>query len=177
MIGEESGDMTHEEYRRAADHWKAKDAENHAMDRDSLLAAAEAYIRANNTCALATGTGTFVRCTPIEYAYHGAAFWMFSEGGEKFIALERNQNVCLAIYDPYDGFGKLKGMQVTGIAEIVPPFSREYLAAAEFKKIPAEALRKLPEPINLIKITPTKIDFLNSDFNEAGFSSRQELIF
>ena len=46
---------------------------------------------------------------------HDSSFWMFSEGGLKFFALERNENVCLAIYDPYDGFGKLDGMQVTGM--------------------------------------------------------------
>lgn len=58
----------------------------------------EEYILANKTCALATGAGEFVRCTPIEYTYHHGAFWMFSEGGEKFAALEKNKNVCLAIF-------------------------------------------------------------------------------
>ena len=169
--------MTHEEYQKAASHWKVRDAGNSAMDRDSLLTAAETFIRAHNTCALATGAGTFVRCTPIEYMYRDASFWMFSEGGEKFFALEQNQNVCLAIYDPYEGFGKLRGMQVTGTAELVAPFSSEYLAAAEAKKIPAEALRKLPEPLHLIRITPARIEFLNSDFQKAGFSSRQEIVF
>jgi nitroimidazol reductase NimA-like FMN-containing flavoprotein (pyridoxamine 5'-phosphate oxidase superfamily) len=169
--------MTHEEFQKAANHWNVKDAQNTAMDRAALLAAAEAYILENNTAALATGAGTFVRCTPIEYAYHDGAFWMFSEGGEKFFALEQNPNVCLAIYDKYEGFGNVKGMQVSGTAEIVEPYSKEYLAAADFKKIPLAALKKLPETMNLIKVTPKRIDFLNSNFKKAGFSSRQKLIF
>mgnify|MGYP003814220045 CR=1 FL=1 len=169
--------MTHEEYRRAAEHWKIRGANGQAMDRERLLAAAEDYIRANNTCALATGAGTFVRCTPIEYAYHDGCFWMFTEGGEKFLALERNRNVCLAIFDRYDGFGNLKGMQVSGAAELIEPFSEAYLAAAAFKKLPQEALRKLPEPLQLIRVTPAKLEFLNSDFKKAGFSSRQTLVF
>jgi len=174
---EETGSMTHEEYQKAAGYWKAKDAESASMDREKLKKAAEAYILSSNTCALATGSGTFVRCTPIEYAYHDGSFWMFSEGGEKFLALEHNKNVCLAIYDRYDGFGRLKGMQVSGTAEIAEPFSEEYIAAAEFKKIPIEALRKLPEPMNLIKVTPAKLIFLNSDFKKEGFGSRQEMAF
>jgi len=169
--------MTHEEYRRAAEHWKIRNANGQAMDRGRLLEAAEDYIRANNTCALATGAGTFVRCTPIEYAYHDGCFWMFTEGGEKFLALERNRNVCLAIFDRYDGFGNLKGMQVSGAAELIEPFSEAYLAAAAFKKLPQEALRKLPEPLQLIRVTPAKLEFLNSDFKKAGFSSRQTLVF
>ena len=48
-------------------------------------------------------------------------------------------------------------MQVTGTAEVVDYFSEEYIAAAVYKKIPIEALRKLPEPMNLIKLAPSKI--------------------
>lgn len=169
--------MTHEEFEEAAEYWQKKDATGKRLNREALLAAMEEYIQANNTCALATGAGTFVRCTPIEYSYHDGAFWMFSEGGFKFFALERNKNVCLAIYDPYDGFGKLNGMQVTGMAEIVEPFCKEYLKAAAFRKIPLETLKKLPSPMYLIKITPKHIDFLRSAFRERGFNARQTLDF
>lgn len=168
--------MTHEEYERAANHWKIKDATDEKLDRDILLREIKQYIGENNTCALATGSGEFVRVTPIEYTYHDDAFWMFSEGGEKFKALEQNKNVCLAIYDKYVGFGKLKGMQVTGTAEVVDYFSEEYIAAAEYKKIPIEALRKLSEPMNLIKVAPSKIEFLNSDFKKYGCASRQSVV-
>ena len=169
--------MTHEEFKEAAEYWQKKDATAKKLSREVLIAVMEEYIQANNTCALATGSGTIVRCTPIEYSYHAGAFWMLSEGGLKFFTLERNQNVCLAIYDPYDGFGKLNGMQVTGMAEIVEPFCNEYLKAVTFKKIPLEALKKLPSPMHLIKITPKHIDFLNSAFGEQGFCARQALNF
>lgn len=168
--------MTHEDYERAANHWKIKDSSSEKLDKDTLLKEIGQYIEENNTCALATGNGKFVRVTPIEYAYHDGAFWMFSEGGEKFTALEQNKNVCLAIYDKYEGFGKLKGMQVTGIAEMVEYFSEEYNAAADYKKIPLEALRKLPEPMNLIKVMPVKIEFLNSEFKKYGCASRQGIV-
>ena len=102
----------------------------------------EEYIQANNTCALATAAGDFVRCTPLEYTYHDDCFWIFSEGGEKFYALEKNKNVCLVIFDKYEGFGKLKGMQVTGLASIVEPFSQEYVQAADFRKDSTEGFGK-----------------------------------
>lgn len=170
-------DMTHEEYERAASHWDVRDGCLRKMDNDALRTAAEGYIGANNTCALATGSGDFVRCTPVEYGYHGGCFWIFSEGGEKFRGLEHNKNVSLAIFDNYDGFGNLKGMQVTGIAEVVEPFSPEYLSVAKAKGIAEDALRKLLEPMNLIKIVPTRIQFLNSDFKKQGVASRQTLVY
>lgn len=167
--------MNDEEFDKAAGYWIIKDADNKKIASSRLKSEIEKYISAGNVCALATGSGKFIRCTPIEYTYHDGAFWMFSEGGLKFKGLKDNKNVCLAIYDKYEGFGNLKGMQVSGTAEIVEPFSGEYLSAAEFRKIPVDALKKLSSPMHLIKVTPHEIDFLNSDFKKEGFSSRQKL--
>lgn len=164
-------------YKQAQNYWKAKEANAVKIDTALLLENITAYINANNTCALATGTGDFIRNTPIEYSYHDGCFWMFSEGGEKFIGLEQNPNVCIAIFDTYTGFGSLKGLQVMGTANIVEPFSVEYDAHAAVKKIPLAALQKLNPPMNLIKVKPVSADFLNSDFKQDGYDARQHLTF
>lgn len=169
--------MTHEAFEAAANYWKERDADSVKMDRSRFVQAAEAYIQANDTCALATGAGNFIRCTPIEYSYHDGCFWMFSEGGEKFIGLEQNDNVCLAIFDKYQGFGSLHGMQVMGKARIIEPFSAAYEAHAAYKKIPIEALRRLERPMHLICVRPDRIDYLCSDFRKQGYASRQSLTF
>lgn len=165
------------DYKKAAAHWKEKDAESIKMDKEPLLAAMRKYIMANNTCSLATGIGDFIRCTPIEYAYYEDAFWLFTEGGEKFIGLEQNKNVCLAIYDKYSGFTCLKGMQITGVAELIEPHSEIYFNVAAYKKLPIESLKKMARPMYLIKVIPKKIEFLNADFKKEGFNSRQALVF
>lgn len=169
--------MDHEGYKNAAEYWQKKDAESVKMPREELLPAAEKYINENNTCALATAAGDLVRCTPIEYIYRDGAFWLFSEGGLKFAALEKNKNVCLAIFDKFGSFAGLKGMQVTGTADVIEPFSEEYNKAAEYRKIPLDALKKLPQPMNLIKIIPSEIEFINSDFKKQGYDVRQKLVF
>ncbi len=147
------------------------------MDASVLRTKITEYITANNTCALATGADGFIRNTPIEYSYHDGCFWMFSEGGEKFVGLEKNPNVCIAIFDKYAGFGSLKGLQVMGVASIIEPFSAEYNAHAAVKKIPLAALQKLNPPMNLIKVQSVNADFLNSDFKKDGFDSRQHMVF
>lgn len=106
---------------------------------------AETYIQSHNTCALATGTGDYVRCTPIEYGWHDSCFWMFSEGGKKFIGLEKNPHVCLAIFDGMRGLDA-PWMQGHGLAELVEPFSEAHNAHAAWKNIPLETLRKLSSP-------------------------------
>ena len=167
--------MTHEQYKDAEQYWDKKEAI--PMPKAELKKAVYDYIKANNTCALATGAGDYVRCTPIEYGFHDDKFWMFSEGGKKFVGLETNPNVCLAIFDKYDGFGNLKSLQVMGKAELVEPFSAAYNAHAEYKKISLTALEKLPTPMNLICVTPTEINALFSDFKKAGYGSRQTITF
>ena len=167
--------MTHEDFREAIDFWNKKDTV--CMPQELLKKAVEAYILANNTCALATGTGDYVRCTPIEYSYHDEKFWMFSEGGEKFIGLEKNENVSLAVFDKYNGFGTLKSIQVMGKAEIIEPFSDVYNKHAEYKKIPLAVLKKMNSPMHLICVRPIKIQALFSDFKQDGYDSRQTLYF
>ena len=56
---------------------------------------------------------------------------------------------------------------------MVEPFSEEYNTHAAFKKIPLDALKRLPSPMNLICVTPTRIDALFSDFKKDGYSVRQ----
>lgn len=169
--------MKEGQFAEAAAYWDNKDALGKRMPRADVLAAAEAFIRAHNTCALATGTGTFVRCTPIEYNYMDGCFWLLSEGGRKFTGLAANRNVSLAIYEPYTGFGTVAGMQVTGTAELVEAWSPDYLALLAYKKIPAEALKKQPGMLHLIKITPSRIDMLSAAFKKAGFDNRQHVEF
>lgn len=166
--------MTQEEFQAAADYWKKK--ERTEMPREQVRKVVMDYITGNNSCALATGTGDYVRCTPIEYSYHDGKFWMFSEGGEKFIGLAKNANVCLAIYDKYAGFGELKSIQVMGKATLVEPFSEAYNAHAAYKKIPLDALKKLNPPMHLICVEPVRMEVLFSDFKKAGFDMRQTLL-
>lgn len=164
------------DFDKAASYWTDRETGEGAMERGALVQEVEEFIAARNTCALATaGLDGFVRCTPIEYTYMDGAFWMLSEGGLKFKGLSENRNVCLAIYDAYEGFGKLNGMQVMGTAQIVEPWSEEYLALLAYKGIDAARLRKLPTEMHLIKIMPTAIDLLCSGLKERGFDSRQHL--
>ena len=164
------------DYDSAASYWELKDKASVKMDATDLKEKIENFIRANKTCALATASSDMVRCTPIEYNYFKECFYLFSEGGLKFKGLKENKNVGLAIYETYAGFGKLKGLQVIGKASIVEPFSEEYINVMEFRKIPVEAMKKLPQPMNLIKVRPVSYDYLDSSLKDEGFASRQHVL-
>ena len=136
------------------------------------------YLESSSVCALATGYGDYVRCTPLEYSCHDGKLWIFTEGGEKFIGLEKNANVSLSVFDKNPSFGELKSVQVMGKAKIIEPMSAIYIAHAEYKKIPIAALKKLADqghPMHLICITPVRMDVLFSEFKKQGYDSRQVL--
>lgn len=163
------------DYESAANYWTEKDKESVQMSDDELRKRIVEFIKENKTCALATASNDMVRCTPIEYNYVDNSFYLFSEGGLKFKGLKENKNVGLSIYASYEGFGKLKGLQVIGKAEMIEPFTEEYNKVCEFRKIPLDVMKKLPKPMNLIKVNPESYDYLDSDLKQEGFGSRQHL--
>ncbi len=161
------------DFDKASRFWIDKEAASKvAPDAREKL---ENFIKEHKVCALATGAGGYVRCTPIEYNFIDGMVYLFSEGGMKFKGLKDNKNVCLAIFDA--GFGELHSAQISGAAEIVEPFSEEYLKLLQYKHIPEEMIRKMPEPMHLIKITPVEADFLDTDFKKDGYDARQKVVF
>lgn len=166
--------MTNEEYDQAASFWIKKDQEGKALDRDTLKQEVITFLKEHKILALATA-GKEVRATPLEYSYKDGALYIFSEGGEKFANLKVNKQVAAAIFDANGAFGSLKSLQIKGTASMVDLFSDEYNEAALQRKIPLEALKKLPEPMWLIKIVPDEIVELNSSFKKKGYNSRQTL--
>lgn len=161
------------DYDTAARYWDDKTAVAPQMITGELKARIEKFIADHNTCALATASSDMVRCTPIEYNYLDGVFYLFSEGGRKFRALKDNKLVGMAIYEPYGGFGNLKSLQIEGRAEMIEPFCNEYMKMLEYKKIPVETIKKMPHPMNLIKIIPESFDYLDSDLKKEGFDIRQ----
>ena len=79
--------MTHDQFKKAADYWKNK--KQNAMPEEKLKKTVLEYINSNNTCALATGTGDYVRCTPIEYSYHVGKFGCFQKVAKSLLVLRK----------------------------------------------------------------------------------------
>lgn len=167
--------MNSTQLKEAAAFWDKRDAQGAQMPKELLLQSVASYIISHNTCALATGVGDYIRCTPIEYSYKEGCFWLLSEGGHKFLGIAANPKVSLSIYDSYSNSGSVAGMQIAGVAAFVDIWSREYLDLLSFKKIPMDAVKKLGHPMYLIKITPTRIDYLNSELKKQGYGIRQHI--
>ena len=123
------------------------------MDRDAAWAHIEGFIKAHNTCGFATGYGDYIRCTPIEYTYMDGCFWFVSEGGSKFIGLEKNRNV--------------------GKAEFYSNTSDEFKKLLAFKGIPYDVLKAAAVEVAVVRVVPYRFEMYDTDFVKQGYDVRQ----
>lgn len=143
------------------------------MPRHQVRARIEDFIQEHDTCSLSTGVGERVRGTPIEYTYQDGYMYILSEGGEKFANIMLNNNVALAIYEPFQGMNKLGGMQIKGTAFLVEENTPEYKEIIARKGIEYEKLAKFPAKLNAIKIKMQEVEFTWYKFKEMGYEIKQ----
>ncbi|BCN32711.1 pyridoxamine 5'-phosphate oxidase family protein [Anaeromicropila herbilytica] len=132
-------------------------------------------LKSHNTCTLCTGYGSNLRATPIEYTYYNNNLYFLSEGGEKFINLSVSPEVAVAVYQEYEGFDKLEGVQIEGVATMVDLFSEEYNKVIVLRGLSLEHLKSMPVRLHMVKAIPKRIEVLCSKFKKEGYLAKQEI--
>ena len=143
------------------------------MDPKAALDHIHNFIKAHNTCGFATGYGDYIRCTPIEYTYMDGAFWFVSEGGSKFIGLEKNRNVSMAIFEYYGNPRDSHGLQVMAHAEFYSNTPDEFKKLLAFKGIPYDALKAAAVEVAVVRAVPYLYEMYDTDFVKQGYDVRQ----
>lgn len=165
------------DYTYANNFWQERDAKTKRMPREQLLQQIALFLKKHNTCALATGFGTKIRCTTLAYQYRKGKICIFSEGGEKFGLLEHNKEVALTIAEPYHGPGTAKGLQIEGTAKVLGPDDADFASYLTELGYPPERFQKMNPPLFCIIISPKHIVFIHGDFKKEGYSVRQSLTY
>lgn len=156
-------------------YWIERDPKGKKLDPEKLKENIDNFLNCHNVMALATACGDIVRNTPVEYRYKDGALYFLSEGGQKFNGLEVNKNVCCAIFDQMSK-GICRGLQVTGIAEIIEPENPEYMDFFKFRKIsPKYFEKRVPYPIPLIRINIKSFDHFDWAYARSKHHLRQHL--
>lgn len=135
--------------------------------------ALEEFLTSHTTGVLATGQGRDIRTTPIEYVYWNKKLYLFSEGGRKFVNLYRSSCVSFSVFEPFSGFQKLAGLQLSGTARMLEPGDEAYAAAAAVRGISEERLQNMPVILHGIEISPSEAVFLWGPFAKMGKAVRQ----
>lgn len=136
------------------------------------------FLKEQNMCVLATCSGNVPRATPIEYHPKGTAMYFVGEPGTKLKNMKNNPNVSIGIFFPYIGWDSAKGAQITGKAKIISKKNvaefEEGLAAYQWEKTARElGIKTFPETVELVKVEPEKIEFIDMSLKKMGYSPRQ----
>lgn len=143
------------------------------VPEEELLPAIETFLRAHRTGVLATGHDGRVRATPVDYLYADGMVYIYSEGGEKFVHLIQNPTAALAIYNDDTALEEIRGLQLTGRADILRPDDPGHSEALALRGISPEKYAALTIEMNVIRIVPLKAEYLNAAFRDEGRAIRQ----
>lgn len=145
------------------------------MPEEDLRARADRFLSTHSECVLATGHGTSVRATPVDYLYAEGQVYIYSEGGAKFAHLVQNPWASVAVYDPHTSMEDVRGMQLTGTVEVIRPGEPGHEEALALRGLTRDALATFPADLNVITITPEETVYLDTSLQKKGYAARQVL--
>lgn len=135
---------------------------NKKMTEAELKKEIISFLKENKCGALATCGDDQPRCSPVRYFVGDEMdIYILSAGGDKFSAIAQNPNVCLLVNTDYDGYRKIKGVQIFGVAQT--SLANPRLKDEAYKKCPnPEELHREGEALAVIKIIPDEVVYLDA---------------
>jgi nitroimidazol reductase NimA-like FMN-containing flavoprotein (pyridoxamine 5'-phosphate oxidase superfamily) len=139
------------------------------------------FLKEQNMFVLATCSDDIPRATPIEYRSKGTTMYFVGEPGVKLENIKNNPRVSVGIFSPYIGWESVKGAQITAKAKIISRETGEFkegLEAYQWEKTAKElGLKTFPETgVELVKVEPQKIEYVDVSLKKLGYSPRQTLL-
>jgi len=133
---------------------------NNILSKEDLKNSITNFLKEHIQGSLATVIDNVPRSSPVLYFLSDDFnIYIVSAGGEKFRAIEKNNNVCLLVNTEYLDYRRIKGVQIFGSAQIGDINSNLY---NEGKKIIENNNFKLHGDEKIIKIIPNEIIYLDS---------------
>ena len=134
------------------------------------------FMRTQSMCVLATCSGDEPRASAVEFFPSGTIIYILTEGGRKIDNLRKNPQVSVAIHTQFTGWDSIKGVQITGVAEVAGPGSRAFDEGVEaYKKRRSLKSVSVPSFMYIIKISPRKIEYLDATLRAKGLDVKRVL--
>ena len=141
------------------------------MSKEELRQEIREYLDKRKVLVLCTCSNNIPRATPMDFYTEKDNFNIYvgPAPGRKVKNIEQNPNISIGIYTPLSE-GKIQGMQITASGKERLIFLKE--GDDEFEKTQklVRGKRKL-----ILKIIPEKIELLDYDFVQKGYSRFQSL--
>jgi hypothetical protein len=136
------------------------------------------FLKTQATCVIATCSDSIPRASTVEFFPIALTIYIITEGGRKVENIKKNPRVSIALSAPFTGWESLKGLQISGTAEIGRKGSgifeegiKAYKKRKDLKKV------LMPDFMNILKIIPIEIDYIDAELEKKGYEIRQTLSF
>ncbi|MFH1836446.1 MAG: pyridoxamine 5'-phosphate oxidase family protein [Methanobacteriota archaeon] len=128
------------------------------------------YISSHRLCTIALSRGNEPSAHTVYYINDGLTIYFEADPiTDKIKTIQVNPKIALTIDEDYDDFGKIKGIQLVGRAEIVPKDHEGELRHNHADKFPsAKEYGGVPDHHVWIRVAPEKIYFLDYE-KEFGY--------
>ena len=146
-----------------------------APGRDELERMIVEFMETQGMCVLATCSGGAPRASAVEFFPEGTALYILTEGGRKVENIEKNPRVSVAIHTQFTGWDSIQGVQITGTAEIGGKGTALFAAGERAYARRKKQAIKLPDFMSVIRITPQKIEYLDTALRVKGYGVRHVL--
>jgi len=134
-------------------------------------------LKEQSLCVIATCSDNVPRASTVEYFSIATSIYILTEGGVKINNVIHNPNVSIAIHAPFSGWQTVRGIQITGIAEIGRKGSIVYEEGLDAFNKRRGLTGTVPDIMSIIKVKPSKIEYLDTALGNKGFKVRHTLVF
>ncbi|MGW8272576.1 MAG: pyridoxamine 5'-phosphate oxidase family protein [Thermodesulfovibrionales bacterium] len=144
------------------------------LRRDELERSIIGFLMSHSTCVLATCGESGPRASTVEYFPQGLTLFILTEGGRKIANIRQNPEISLAVSSPFAGWDSVRGIQLSGTAEIGEKGSEIFRDGEEaFRKRRGLRGARIPDTMLVIRITPRVIEYLDMELCRRGGAPRQ----
>jgi len=134
-------------------------------------------LKEQSLCVIATCSDNIPRASTVEYFPMAKTIYILTEGGVKIENIDHNPNVSIAIHATFSGWQTVRGIQITGLAEIGRRGSRVYEEGLDAFSARKGQISIVPDIISVIKVKPNKIEYIDTSLGNKGFKVRHTLIY
>ncbi|MGE5893643.1 MAG: pyridoxamine 5'-phosphate oxidase family protein [bacterium] len=134
------------------------------------------FMENHATCVLATCLDDVPRASTVEFFPDGLTIYILTEGGKKIENIRKNPHVALAVSGPYTGWESVRGLQITGNAEIGSKGSDIFHKGQEaYRRRRKQEHAVVPGSMQVIRIVPDTIEYLDTSLGQRGLPIRHVL--
>jgi hypothetical protein len=127
-------------------------------------------------CVIATCSDNIPRASTVEYFPIATTIYILTEGGVKIENITHNPNVSIAIHGPFAGWQTVRGLQMTGFAEIGRQGSGVYDEGLDAFGKRRGQVGTVSVILSVIKVKPIKIEYIDTALGNKGYRVRHTLL-